>query len=337
MLLHARLPLATIIESIQAELPLMMKQARVPGLSLALIREAQIVWQAAFGVKQAGSLEELTTETLFQAASLSKPFFAYAVLCLADQGTLNLDRPLIEYLPATFVSTDPLLHQITARTVLCHLTGWPNWRKDGQPLIRSTAPGEQFSYSGEGFGYLQEVIEHITGQALEQFMRQTVLAPLGMSRSTYVWADSEADLASGHNDRGKPLTPFRMAGPHAAASLHTTPVEYARFMCAMLASATIPSVLSATYRQEMLRPQVELAPAITWGLGWGLQYTDDGWAFWHSGDNPGFKNIALAYPQTRTGLVVMTNSDGGTELWEPLLRLSLGGEYPLFAWRAQLH
>jgi CubicO group peptidase (beta-lactamase class C family) len=337
MSLRATPPLSAMIEQIQTELPLMMEQACVPGLGLALIRDGQIVWQAAFGVKQADTLEVLTTETIFQAASLSKPLFAYSVLRLVDQDILDLDRSLIEYLPATFVSTDPLLKQITARIVLCHLTGWPNWREDGQPLIRSTAPGARFSYSGEGFGYLQEVIEHITNQPLEQFMQQTVFVPLGMPRSTYAWTIPEVTVASSHDSLGKPSTPFRTPGSHAAASLQTTPFEYARFMCAMLASETIPHPLSAACQQEMLRPQVELEPAIAWGLGWGLQHTEDGWAFWHSGDNPGFKNLALAYPEARIGLVIMTNSDGGTKLWEPLLHLSLGGKYPLLAWREKSH
>ncbi|HEY0752551.1 MAG TPA: serine hydrolase [Ktedonobacteraceae bacterium] len=85
----------------------------------------------------------------------------------------------------------------------------------------------------------------------------------------------------------------------------------------------------------MLRPRVKLEPGIAWGLGWALQETADGRACWHSGDNPGYKNFALAYPEARLGLVIMTNGDGGEALWEPLLQTCLGGEYPLFAWRAR--
>jgi CubicO group peptidase (beta-lactamase class C family) len=315
-----------------------MRQAHVPGLGLALIRESNIVWQGAFGVKRTDTAELLTTETQFQAASLSKPLFAYGVLHLVEQGVLELDRPLTAYLPTPIVSDDPLLDQITTRMVLCHLTGWPNWREDGQPLVRQAGPGAQFGYSGEGFGYLQQVVEQVSGQPLDRFMRQMVFVPLGMSQSTYPWAvPDETDGAFGHEDVGKLSIPFSMAGPHAAASLQTTPSEYARFVCAMLEPETASHSLSEALRAEMVCPQVELEPALAWGLGWGLQQTEDGWAFWHSGDNPGFKNFALAYPQAQIGLVIMTNSDSGAKLWEPLLRLSLGGEYPLFAWRARQH
>ena len=330
-------PVGLIIEAVEQTLPRLMQQARVPGVSLALIRDAQIVWQAAFGVKNAEQNEQLTPATLFQAASLSKPLFAYAVLCLVDQGILDLDCPLTEYQSPPFISTDPFLPQITARMVLCHLTGWPNWREKGQPLIRSTLPGTAFSYSGESFGYLQKVIEHLTHQPLAQFLRQRVLLPLGMTHSTYEWTTAESNPSSGHNLEGKPSALFILPEPHAAASLQTTPYEYARFLCAMLNAETLPHVLSPHRLQEMLHPQVELEPAIFWGLGWGLQDTHDGRAFWHSGDNPGFKNLALAYPEMRIGLVIMTNGDGGTELWEPLLRLSLGGDYPLLAWRKRTH
>lgn len=330
-------PLLSVIKQIQAELPSLMRQAHVPGLGLVLIREGQIVWQEAFGLRQAETTEALTTETLFQAASLSKPLFAYGVLHLVQAGVLALDRSLTKYLPTPFVSGDPLLDQITARMVLSHQAGWPNWREDGQPLIRTFSPGAQFGYSGEGFGYLQQVVEHVSNQSLEQFMDQRVFGPLQMPRSTFLWTVPETEAAHGHDQEGKPCTPFSMAGPHAAASLQTTPSEYARLVCALFEEASAPGSLSSVWKGEMLRPQVELEPAVAWGLGWGLQHTEYGWAFWHTGDNPGFKQFTLAYPQTRSGLVIMTNGDGGTRVWEPLCHLGLGGEYPLFAWRARSH
>lgn len=280
--------------------------------------------------------EPITSETIFQAASLSKPLFAYAVLHLAERGEITLDRSLTHYLPTPYAPNDSLLEHITARMVLCHLTGWPNWREDGQPLVRVHAPGEKYEYSGEGFGYLQRVVEQITGQSLEAFMQQIVFAPLGMSRSSYIWMNAyNAEVASGHDSSGKLSSSFTMAAPHAAASLHTTPSDYARFLCAMLQPGMIPGHLSRKWRDEMLRPHVELGQGIAWGLGWGLQQTEDGCAFWHSGDNPGFKNFTLTHLETQTGIVIMTNGDNGAILWEPLLQASLGGDYPLFVWREQ--
>ncbi|QBD75473.1 class A beta-lactamase-related serine hydrolase [Ktedonosporobacter rubrisoli] len=336
MTLRNHLPTAVIIEHLKAAVPSLMKDAHVPGLSLSLIRDAQIVWSGAWGVKQAETEEPVTIHTIFQAASLSKPLFAYAVLSLVQRGSIELDRPVTCYLPTAFVPNDPLLERITVRMVLSHLTGWPNWREDGQPLVRLRAPGEHFGYSGEGFGYLQQAVECVTGQPLETFMQQSVFARLGMSHSSYLWGSGEdAESATGHDHLGKPLPSFTMDLPHAAASLQTTPSDYARFLCALLEPSAAPGTLSLAWREEMLRPQVQLEAEVAWGLGWGLQNTKDGWACWHSGDNPGFKNFTLAYPQIQIGMVIMTNGDGGAALWEPLLQTSLGGRYPLFAWIAR--
>ena len=336
MSLRNYLPLSTLIQQLEAVIPPLMMQAQVPGLSLSLIHAAEIIWSSAFGVRQANTSEFVSTQTIFQAASLSKPLFAYATLHLVERGELNLDRPLTSYLPSASLLDDPLRDRITTRIVLCHMTGWPNWREDGQPLHRSIAPGERFGYSGEGFGYLQQVVEHIAGQSLETFMQKTVFNPLSMSSSSYLWTVSDdVDIATAHDQQGKPSLSFTMAAPHAAASLHTTPSDYARFLCAMLQPDTITGTLSSISTKEMLRPQIQLEPEIAWGLGWGLQQTEDGWAFWHSGDNPGFKNFTLVYPEAQMGIVIMTNGDGGVDLWEPLLHVSLGGEYPLFLWRAR--
>lgn len=336
MALHNHLPLSTLVQQLEAAIPTLMKQAQVPGLSLSLIRDAQIIWSSAFGVKQVNKPERVSTQTIFQAASLSKPLFAYATLHLVERGEIELDRPLTSYLPTTSSFDDSLQHRITARIVLCHTTGWPNWREKGQPLRRSVEPGKQFGYSGEGFGYLQQVVEHVMGQSLETFMQKTVLNPLRMSSSSYPWTiPDDADTVTGHDQQGKLLLPFTMVAPHAAASLHTTPSDYAHFLCAMLQPDTIDGTLPLAWIEEMLRPQIQLEPGIAWGLGWGLQQTEDEWAFWHSGDNPGFKNFTLVYPETQMGIVIMTNGDGGANLWEPLLRISLGGEYPLFLRRAR--
>ncbi|HEY0752552.1 MAG TPA: serine hydrolase domain-containing protein [Ktedonobacteraceae bacterium] len=221
-----------------------MREAHVPGLGLSLMRDARVAWQGFWGRKRADSEEPVTEQTIFQAASLSKPLFAYAVLSLAQQGTFDLDRPLTAYLPAASLPDDPLVERISGRVVLCHLSGWPNWREEGQPLTRLREPGKRFGYSGEGFGYLQQAIEALTGLPLETFMQQTACAPLGLARSSYLWtAGEQAACAGAHDATGQPMPPFSLATPHAAASLHTTPADYARFLCAMLEPGKIPGSL----------------------------------------------------------------------------------------------
>lgn len=139
-----------------------------------------------FGVKNAKIGLPVTAETVFEAASLSKPVFAYGVLKLIDQGKLGLDVPLTTYLPKPYIDGDERLNKITARIVLSHRTGFPNWR--GKPSLKICfTPGERFSYSGEGYIYLQRVVEHITGKPLNEYITEAVFTPLGMANSSYVW------------------------------------------------------------------------------------------------------------------------------------------------------
>ena len=134
-----------------------MKKSNVPGVSIALIQHGKTIWVHGFGVKEAGTSQPVTGETVFEAASLSKPVFAYGVLKLVDQGKLRLDVPLTIYLPKPYIPGDQRLAKITARIVLSHRTGFPNWR-DGDSLPLYFTPGERFSYSGEGYIYLQRVV-----------------------------------------------------------------------------------------------------------------------------------------------------------------------------------
>src|SRR5438445_3866389 len=162
--------------------PTLLKDGDVPGLSLAIVRDGRIELRRAYGVKDAASGTPVDADTVFEAASLSKPVFAYAVLKLADAGKLDLDAPVAKYLPGDYVD-DPRQSAITARRVLSHTTGFPNWRPSGQPLKIHFAPGERFSYSGEGFVYLQKAVERLTGQTLDAVMKRLVFEPLHMASS----------------------------------------------------------------------------------------------------------------------------------------------------------
>ena len=108
-----------------------MKDGYVPGLSIAVIRNGKLAWNHGFGVKNAETKEPVTEDIVFEAASLSKPVFAYAVLKLVDSGKLELDTPLVKYLNRPYIENDDRVNLITARRVLTHTTGFPNWRPRG--------------------------------------------------------------------------------------------------------------------------------------------------------------------------------------------------------------
>ncbi|MBL8204349.1 MAG: beta-lactamase family protein [Blastocatellia bacterium] len=203
---RAKPPAGTLSDAFLARLPQMMELANVPGLSIALINEGQVAWARGFGVRDVNTKAAVDVDTIFPAASLSKVVFSYAVLKMREEKLIDLDRPLVSYLSASDLPNDPRAKQITARHALTHSTGWQNWRfAKGNELQFAFNPGEKFSYSGEGFFLLQRVVEQITGRGFEEVMRERVLQPLGMKRSSYIrQPEHDANFAAGHNSRGVP-------------------------------------------------------------------------------------------------------------------------------------
>jgi len=337
-------PNQATIQTLERRLPDLMKQADIPGVSLALIRGGKTYWLHEFGVRDAKSKTPVAADTVFEAASLSKPVFAYGVLKLVEQGKLALDAPLSKYLPQPYIDGDPRLDQITARFVLSHRTGFRNWRGDGNPLRIYFTPGERFSYSGEGFVYLQKVVEQITGKPLNAYMTEAVFAPLGMGSSSYVWRDDyDSRSASGHDEDAQPRDKFKPKDSNAASSLHTTARDYATFLDAILQGKGLKP---ATLR-EMERPQVAVDPECTnctervpgalsrsvfWGLGIGIQETADGESLWHWGDNGSFKCYTVIYPKQKVGVVYFANSENGLSVAGEVVRMALGGDQPALRW-----
>src|SRR5437868_7849059 len=173
---------------LEARVNELMRLGEVPGVSLALIEIGKIAWSHGFGVKNAQTKQAVDQNTVFEAASLTKATVAYAALKLVDQGKLDLDVPLAKYLPAPYVE-DERAAAITARNVLSHTTGFPNWRPDGKPLVTFFPAGERFSYSGEGFVYLGLVMERITGKLLQTIVKEQTFDPLNMKDSSLVWEE----------------------------------------------------------------------------------------------------------------------------------------------------
>ncbi len=329
-------PVSDIAARLAGDLPGLMALAKVPGLAIAVIDNGRVAWSKSFGVMRAGSPEPVTETTRFEAASLSKPVTAYVALQLVDASRLALDTPLAHYMKYADLPADPRAATITARHVLSHTTGFPNWRRR-DPLRLFFTPGERFSYSGEGYVYLQRVIEAITGDTLEAAARRLVFEPLAMTRTSFI--NDGAAMPSRHTEIGTPLD----IGPaptaqNAAASLVTTASDYARFVAAALGGERLQP---ATARM-MLTPQVQLEGCVmctteqraersrdlAWGLGWGLEETSAGRVAWHWGDNSGFKNYVAVLLPAKRGFVYFTNGDNGLALRDHILSRVLPGSHP---------
>jgi CubicO group peptidase (beta-lactamase class C family) len=328
-------------DTLERQLLGLMQAAAVPGLSAATIQGGEIEQVVALGVRDLETRTPVDRQTAFEAASLSKPLFSYVVLQLVDAGSLDLDEPLSHFGPP-ITPDDPAASQITARHVLSHTTGLPNWRGDAYPLRTYFTPGSRFSYSGEGFIHLQSIVERITGEPLDALMQRLVFGPLAMRESSYVWQDRfDANHATPHDDAGKTGSKFTPSVANIAYSLHTTAADYGRFLVAVLRG----SGLGATTAQDWFVPQVsppksrfealeneapETDDSVAWGLGWGLEPALG--TFFHWGANLGATAFTVGLPATGTAVVVFANSDTGLTIVPGIAKHIMPGLHPSLAW-----
>ena len=327
----ATLTTAERLAELDSIIPALMDSGDVTGMSVAVTADTGLVWARGFGVRNQETQESVEATSVFEAASLSKPVFAYAVLQLLDQGLLDLDTPIADYYEYESITHDERYKLITPRMVLTHSPGFPNWRPRGGQLTIDREPGSEFSYSGEGFVYLQLAVMNLTGEPLDQIVRRLVFEPLGMNSSSYLWQDMfEERVALPHNADSEVLRKNKPQSGrgNAAASLHTTAPDFARFMMAVMNGSALTDSTAAA----MLTSQIDVDSNLTWGLGIGLQDSEAGRSFWHWGDNTGYKAYTITYPEHGVGVVWFTNSENGQSILEAMLGATVGGEHTAAEW-----
>lgn len=320
------------VARLEREIPALMEDHAVPGLSIAVIHDGSLVWAGEFGVADAGTRRPVTEATVFEGASTGKTVFAYAVMRLVERGEMDLDTPLIRYAPISYLKSiwsgydaggDPRMRQVTARRVLSHSAGFPNWPGDVQEFLFD--PGEGWGYSGSGYVLLGEVVRRVTGLSLDAFVAREVFQPLGMGHSAFAWHEGlQGMLAMRHSSTGRPLEPHRYIEPMAAGSLYTNARDYARFLLALLNGTGLSEKLA----KEMMSPQVQVTQDATgelhWGLGLGLVRRKRGLSFWHHGDNGDCKAYFEVFLPSRSGLVYFANGRNGLAMAPALLETALG-------------
>ena len=213
-------------DSLMHRVQQLMKQANVSGLGLAVFNQNKPVFVKAFGLANVPRHQPLSDSSVLYAASLAKVVFAYQVMQLVEEGVLDLDKPLVNYLERPLVEYkikgwrrgyadlqgDERYAKITGRMCLNHTTGFPNWRwfEADKKLKIKFEPGSRYSYSGEGLYLLQFVLEQLTGKDYETLSQKRVFQPLGMLNSSQVWqARFDSLVAYGHNAQGKPYELMR--------------------------------------------------------------------------------------------------------------------------------
>ena len=335
----------------------LMKAAEVTGTGLAVFNKDEVVYLKAFGVRDKEKNLPLTVDSVMSGASFTKVAFAYLVLQLADKGTLDLDKPVYQYLPKplpeyplyTDLANDPRYKRITARMLLSHTSGFPNWRafEDDRKLKIHFEPGSRYAYSGEGIDLLQLVVETITHKPLEELVQEHVFQPFGMARTSMVWQDQfESDFANGYDEYGRSLGPQKREKAVAAGSMLTTTRDFAEFMRAVMGGKG----LSRQMREQMLSPQIQILSKhefptlenettdenkplrLSYGLGWGLYWTPYGKAFFKEGHDESWRNYAVCFDKAETGLVIMTNSGNGEGIYKELLETLLRNTFTPIVW-----
>ncbi|GMN08260.1 hypothetical protein MTsPCn5_36490 [Croceitalea sp. MTPC5] len=301
-----------------------LDSSNIIGVSISIINDHSIVYSGHFGKKNANDTQKVDNETVYEVASLSKPVFSFFVLHQVQKGILDLDRPLYTYLPNPDISYDDRYKKITARMVLCHSTGFPNWRpKANDSLQLKFEPGSEYGYSGEGYEYLKNVLLHLLetdDKGLDRIFQKEVAEPLGLTNFSFTWSKRyEHKKAYGHID-GKPTNntyqnafPFFVEqGPNLFASsysLYSTSDAYARFLIAL----NQREILDGKTFDELLRPQIEMPLFPDTNTHRSLlsftKQTPDGLRFFHTGDNSDFQAWTHFYPEKGFGMVILTNGD----------------------------
>jgi len=335
----------------------LMHAAKVTGAGMAILNNGKIVYLKSHGFRDKEKQLPLTPDSVMSGASLTKVAFAYMVMQLVQEGVLDLDKPVYQYLAKPLpeyddykdLTGDDRYKKITARMLLGHTTGFPNWRwiEDNKRLKIHFEPGSRYAYSGEGIHLLQVVVEAATNKPLDELMRERVFQPLGMARTSMVWTSAfESNFANGYDEAENSLGPQKRKRADSAGSMLTTPADFAKFMQAVLQGKG----LNKKSKDEMLSPQVQIhskhqfppfsperteennAIRLSYGLGWGLYWTPYGKAFFKEGHDDGWRNYTVCFDDAKTGIVILTNSSNGEGIFKELLETLLKNTYTPIEW-----
>lgn len=321
-----------------------MDSLSIPSISISIINDGEISYNNSLGITNTITNQVANKKSIFQAASLSKPVFALFVMKLSEKGIIDLDRPLHYYLPDEEMEKDQRYKNVSARMVLSHRTGFPNWRWFDKPsedleinrgdFFMINDPNTTFNYSGEAYQYLARVIAHlnfVNMNELNDLFQNEIAQPFSMEHAYFVWNDYLYDNnVSGHID-GKPRKmKWGTALPNqnsrvfsASGGLRTEANSYANFLTSIMNKE---GLYKETYK-EMLSPYTVIPrdnvnyteDGIThWSLGFGIKPTENDTIYRHGGSNKDFQSEFAFSIKKKYGYVFFVNCDKGNELNEKL-------------------
>lgn len=334
----------------------LMTAAKVPGMSIAILNDGKVAYRKSFGVRNVAEQLPMTDTTVMWAMSITKGVFAYFVMQLVDEGVIDLDTPIANYLDKPLPSyekyaelaSDERWRKITPRMLLTHSAGFPNFRflnPDGK-LDFKFEPGTRYAYSGEGINLLQFVIEAKTKQSLVDMMQKRVFDRFGLTRTSMTWKPEFAtdlalgyvgDSTVGHNKR---------RSARAAGSMDTDIHD----LSLLLAGIMRGDGLSAKAKAEMVKPQLRIHSAhqfptldtnttteydavnLSYGLGWGVLSTPFGRAYFKEGHDDGWANYTISFEDRKIGIVMLSNSLNTEGIFKELLETLIGDRWTPWEW-----
>lgn len=349
-------------DSITLKIDQFAKDANVQGMAVAIFNNKQPVYQKMFGYKDFSKKLVLTDSTNIYGASLSKAVFSIIVMKLVEDKVIDLDTPLESYLPKKIYEYEPqtrwhddysdlkedsLYHKITARMCLNHTSGFQNWRSQDLKLQAYAVPGDKYDYSGEGFVYLQVILEKITGKGLEQLAQEIIFEPLEMKNSAYAWKPRfEADFAQSYATSGFMFNKDKDNEPRSASTLETTFEDYVKFLTAVLNK----EIIKESSYKEIFSPQLKILSLsqliddsnaskedykdvkLSYGLGWGYLETPHEIGFFKEGRGSGFHHYSILFPESGKGVLIMSNSENTGIIYKELLQLTTADKHMPWEW-----
>lgn len=319
-----------------------MSAYEIPGIAIGVVKDGKVYYTKGFGLQNIDSKTPITASTIFHMASVSKPFVATALMQLAETGKVDLDQPMVRYLPY-FKLDDPRYADITIRQMLTHTSGMPDvqdyeWGKTADPeqaLTRYTlslkkeklifSPGENWAYSNMAFEVLGNVIEKVAGLSFSDYMTQNILTPLQMNQSSFLIVDKYRPLYADPHIRRlamevSEIYPYNPE--HAPSStLHSNVNDMCRWALANLNRGQLDNqrILPAVVYNQLWKPYHEAYDEYKIGLSWFLSENDGQLIISHGGGDLGFATHFSMKPRQMAAVVVLTNHD-----YSPVLAISDG-------------
>lgn len=346
---------------IDAQVARMMNAGNVSGLGVAILNDRKVAFLKAYGYRDTSTRLPLTVDSIMTAASFTKSTFAYAVMQMVEEGILDLDTPVQNYLSKPLpefkdyelLAGDDRYKTITIRMLLNHTVGFDNHRAMNSGKIEiKFQPGSRYAYSGEGIRLLQLVVEEVTGKPVNETMKTRIFEPFKMPRTNMTWIEDRfaADHALPHDKENKPMALNKRMSASAGGSMQTSIADFSRFIEGVMRGKG----LNRKTRDEMFKSQVEIrsrrqfptmstettdanrAIRLSYGLGWGLFFTPAGKAIFKEGHDTGFQHYSVMFDDAGSGIILMSNSDNAEGIFQGLLETLLGNRWTPVEWEGYI-